>query len=67
MSKVYGKVVEVCWGLGLISLVAVIVLHLIPILQQKLLVSARGGIMLAAVLFLCVLATGEARKTPPSS
>jgi hypothetical protein len=67
MSKVYCKVVEVCWGLGLISLVAIIVLKLFPTLQVKLMVSPRGGMMLAAVLFLCVLATGEARKTPPSS
>lgn len=67
MSKVYRKVVEVCWALGLISLLAVIVLKLFPILQLKWTVSPRGGMMLAAVLFLCVLATGEARKTPPSS
>jgi hypothetical protein len=67
MHKVYGSVVELCWGLGLISLVAVIVLKVLPILQDKLGVTPRGGMLLAAVLFLCVLATGEARKTPPSS
>lgn len=67
MHKVYGSVVELCWGLGLISLVAVVVLKLLPILQDKLGVTPRGGMLLAAVLFLCVLATGEARKTPPSS
>jgi hypothetical protein len=67
MSKVYRSVLEVCWGLGLISLVAVFVLKLLPILQRKLGVTARGGLILAAVLFLCVLATGEVGKTSPSS
>jgi hypothetical protein len=67
MSKVYRTVLEVCWGLGVICTVAVIVLKLLPILQNKLNVSPRSGLILAAVLFLCVLATGEARKTLPPS
>ena len=67
MSMVYRNVVEVCWALGLISLVVSVVLRLLPILQVKVGISPRGGMMLAAVLFLCVLATGEAKKTPPSS
>jgi len=67
MSKVYRSVLEVCWGLGLICTVASIVLKLLPTLQEKLPVSPRGGLLLAAVLFLCALATGEARKTLPSS
>lgn len=67
MSKVYGTVLEVCWALGLISLVAVFVLKLVPSLAAKVGMSPYGGAILAAALFLCVLATGEARKTPPSS
>jgi len=67
MSKVYRTVLEVCWGLGVICTVAVIVLKLLPILQNKLNVSPRSGLILAAVLFLCVLATGEVRKTLPPS
>ena len=67
MSKVYRSVLEVCWGLGLVSLVAVLVLKILPSLQLMLGVTARGGLIVAAVLFLCVLATGEAGKTPPSS
>jgi len=67
MSTVYGWVLKVCWTVGLISLVAVFVLKLLPSLQVKLGVTPRGGLILAAVLFLCVLASGEARKTPPSS
>jgi hypothetical protein len=67
MSKVYGSVIEVCWAVGLLSMVAVLVLKLVPDLQAKLGLSPHSGMILAAVLFLCVLATGEARKTPPSS
>jgi hypothetical protein len=67
MSKVYRIVLETSWGLGLICLVASFMLKLLPILQKKLGITTRGGIVLAAVLFLCALATGEARKTLPSS
>jgi hypothetical protein len=67
MSKIYRNVLEVCWGLGLISVVVCVVLKVFSNLQGKLGVSPRGGLILAAVLFLCVLATGEASKTPPSS
>ena len=67
MSKVYSGLLEVCWGLGLICMVASVVLRLLPTLQEKLPVSPRGGLMLAAVLFLCALATGEMRRTPTSS
>ena len=67
MSKAYRSVLEVCWGLGLISVLVCIVLKMLPNSQDKLGVSPRGGMMLAAVLFLCALASGEAMKTPPSS
>jgi hypothetical protein len=48
-------------------MVASIVLKLLPILAAKIGFSPRDGIVLAAVLFLCALASGQARKTPPSS
>jgi hypothetical protein len=67
MSKVYSSVLEVSWGLGVIFTVASIVLRLLPSLEHRLAVSPRGAMMLAAVLFLCALATGEARKMPPAS
>jgi len=67
MSRVYRTVLEVCWGLGVICIVAVIVLRLLPILQVKLELSTRSGLIMVAVLFLCVLATGEARKPLPPS
>jgi hypothetical protein len=48
-------------------MVAGIVLKLLPILEAKLGVAAHHGTTLAAVLFLCALATGEARRALPSS
>ena len=67
MPKVYRSVLEVCWGLGLICTLGSIVFRLLPTVQMKLGFSPRGLLMLAAVLFLCVLATAEVGKTPPSS
>ena len=67
MSKVYRTVLEVCWGLGVISTVASIVFRLAPGLQAKVGISPRGGMMLAAVFFLCALATGEVGRVLPSS
>ena len=67
MSKVYRTVLGVSWGLGVICLVATLVLKLLPSVEKTLGVTTRGGIILAAVLFLCTLASGEAGRTPPSS
>jgi uncharacterized membrane protein YgdD (TMEM256/DUF423 family) len=67
MGKVYRTVLGVSWGLGVICIVASLVLKLLPSLEIKLDVTPRGGIVMAAVLFLCALATGEAGRTPPSS
>ena len=67
MSKVYARLLELCWGLGLICTVISVVLRLLPALQVKLRVSPRGGLILASALLLCALATAEVRKTPPSS
>ncbi|MGA2610480.1 MAG: hypothetical protein ABSH01_23800 [Terriglobia bacterium] len=67
MSKVYRSLLEVCWGVGLICMVGSIVLRLLPMLQDTIGISPRGGMMLAAILFLCAIATGEARRALPSS
>ena len=63
MSKIYSIVREISWQLGVICVLASIVLKILP---TKLPVTPRGALVLAAVLFLCALATPEARKTPPS-
>jgi len=48
-------------------MVGSIVLRLLPMLQDTIGISPRGGMMLAAILFLCAIATGEARRALPSS
>ena len=63
MSKIHSIVHEISWQLGVICVLASAVLKILP---TKLPVTPRGSLVLAAVLFLCALATGEARKTPPS-
>lgn len=68
MARIYRTVFEVCWGLGVLGLLAAIVLKLAPTLALRLGTSPRGGLALAAVLFLCALATREMGKaTSPAS
>jgi hypothetical protein len=67
MGKVYRTVLGVSWGLGVICLVGSLVLKLMPSLERSLAITTRGGITLAAVFFLCALASGEVGRTPPSS
>jgi len=67
MSKIYCRVIEVCWGLGLICTLGAIVLKLMIMLNYTPGITARASAVLAAVCFLGVLATGEARKTLPPS
>jgi len=65
MSNVYRRVLEVCWGLGIICALATIVLKVLAMLGYSLGVTDRAGAIMAVVLFLGALATGEARKTLP--
>jgi hypothetical protein len=67
MCKAYHWVLGVSWVLGVICMVASIVLKLLPSLEAKIELAPRDGIVLAAVFFLCALASGEARRTPPCS
>ncbi len=68
MSQIYRRLGEVCWGLGILSLLAGLVFRLLELLQLTLVFSSRGGLILAGVLFLCVLATREmGRTTSPGS
>lgn len=66
MSGFYRRVAGVCWGLGVLSLVAGLVFRVLPNLQLKTTFSPRGGLILAAVLFLCSMATRELER-PASS
>jgi hypothetical protein len=63
MARIYRTLFQACWALGLLSLLAGIVLKARPTLADRLGTSPRGGLALAAVLFLCALATREMGKT----
>ncbi len=67
MARVYRSVLEVSWAVGVLSLIAACIVRLVPGLVEKYGFTARGGLVLAAVLFLCVLASGEAQKSARSS
>ena len=64
MSKIRSMVNEVSWFLGVICVAASIVLRLLALGHIFIAISPRGGLVLAAVLFLCTLATREAGKAP---
>jgi len=67
MAKVYRSALEVSWAIGVLSLIAAFVVRLVPGFIEKYGFSARGALVLAAVLFLCVLASGEALNSARSS
>jgi hypothetical protein len=67
MTKVYPVLRKVCWGLGMISLILGLLLKIVTFwaaVDWK--YSTRGALGLAAVLFLCALATREMEHTGPS-
>ena len=67
MARIYRTLFQACWGLGILSLWAGTMLKALPALAYRLGTSPRGGLALAAVLFLGALATREMGKTasPP--
>ena len=68
MTGVYQIVRKGCWGLGMISLVAGLLLRLAMAWRDTLwVVSPRGALIGAAVLFLCSLATREMERTGPQA
>lgn len=67
MSKIRSVVNEVSWIFGVICVAASIVLRLLTLGHIYLAVPPRGSLVLAAVLFLCTLATGEAGKASAGS
>jgi hypothetical protein len=63
MSRLFHSLIQACWGLGVICMLAGVVFRLIPTLQEKTTFSGRGGLIVAGVLFLCALATRELERT----
>ena len=57
IARLYRIIIEVCWGLGVLSLLAAMALKFVPAWAEMLNATPRGGILLAGALFLAVLAT----------
>lgn len=62
MTRLAKLVGDIAYWLGLIGVVVSVVLKLVPHLAERLTFSARGGLILAACLFLCTLASREMAK-----
>lgn len=68
MARLCRSLVQVCWALGVVSMLAAVLFRVAPILSRKTTLESRGGLILAGVLFLCALATREMERTlPPGS
>jgi hypothetical protein len=64
MAGVYRRLIGICWGAGVLLIVGALVIRIVPVLEQRSNPSARGILILAGVLFLCALATGEMERGP---
>ena len=68
MSRLYSSLAGACWVAGVLSMLAAAVVKLVPTLYHKTPVQPHGLLVLAGVLFLCVLATQAIERTgPPAS
>jgi hypothetical protein len=59
MARLYSIIVELCWGLGVLSGVAAVLIKLVPSWSPMTNASPTGGLLLSSTLFLCALATRE--------
>ncbi|MFQ5818130.1 MAG: hypothetical protein ACE5H2_09295 [Terriglobia bacterium] len=62
MTYLYRILVGTCWGLGVLSLGAAMILKLAPVWAEMLNTPPRGGLIFASALFLCALATREMQR-----
>ncbi len=57
ISRLYRIVIEVCWGLGVLSLLLAVTMKLNTVVAEMMHTTPRSGMVMAGVLFLAVLAT----------
>jgi len=62
MSRFYRRLAEACWVVGLLSIVVGVVIKLVPALYLRTPIAPRGLLILAGVMFLCVLATRDMER-----
>jgi hypothetical protein len=66
MARLYRSLIPACWVVGWLCLLVGIFLKFAPKLADKAHLSPRAGLILAGVLFLCVLATREMERRSTS-
>ena len=57
MTKLHRVVIQLSWAIGLLSVLAAVILKLLPPLAERTETSPRGALEFAIALFLCALAT----------
>ena len=63
MAKFYRSIVEICWALGMVSMVCGAILHFVPVLMTRFNTEARGTLIFAGVMFLGTIATRAVGRT----
>ena len=63
MARLYRSLMEVCWALGMLSLVLGVIVKFSPVLMRWLDTQPRGILVFAGVLFLSAIATRAVGRT----
>lgn len=63
MARLYRSLMEVCWALGVLSMVIGVVLKYSPVLTRRFSTEPRGVLVFSGVLFLCSIATRAVGRT----
>jgi hypothetical protein len=63
MARFYRSLMEVCWALGMLSLVLGVIVKFSPVLMRRLDTQPRGILVFAGVLFLSAIATRAVGRT----
>jgi hypothetical protein len=63
MAKFYRSLMEVCWALGMVTLIIGVVLKYSPVLEARFSTEPRGVLVFAGVLFLAAIATRAVGRT----
>ncbi len=61
MTQIYSLILPVCWGLGLVSMLAGVIIKLAH-LSATVTIAPHTGFIVAGAFFLCALATREMQR-----
>jgi hypothetical protein len=63
MARFYRSIMDVCWALGMLTLIAAVVLHFSPVLSNRFSTDARAALIFSGVIFLGAIATRAVGRT----